>query len=78
MPPATLKTDPLVQACLGTTKGLLHPCLATPTPDRRLPHTQILMVGGVAKTGCANFYVDLQKCATANNPTIEIYDPNTR
>lgn len=36
------------------------------------------MVGGVAKTGCANFYVDLQKCATANNPTIEIYDPNTR
>jgi len=36
------------------------------------------MVAGVAKSGCSNYYVDLKTCATANNPTVQLYDPETK
>lgn len=38
---------------------------------------KMMMVAGVAKSGCANFKVG-KTCAKANNPTYEVYDPKTR
>jgi hypothetical protein len=52
--------------------GRWYPGVAT------LADGKILMVAGVAKSGCSNYYVDLKTCASANNPSYSTYDPNTR
>ncbi|KAI7836014.1 hypothetical protein COHA_010098 [Chlorella ohadii] len=54
------------------TSGRWYPGVATLTDGK------ILMVAGVAKSGCSNYYVDLKTCATANNPTVQLYDPETK
>ena len=42
-----------------------------------LPDGKIIMVAGVAKSGCSNYVVGA-KCKTASNPTYAVYDPKTR